>query len=126
MDILQKPVAESTQQMQAILEEKTKRANVLEAMLDVYENKHQTINGLLTCKRQQLEGLVKAYTGATSVELMFENDGGCGCTASGPKVLDVESILVTVNGKSFDFRFGFNDAYADMVRNGINLKQVIA
>lgn len=126
MDILQKPVAESTQQMQAILEEKTKRANVLEAMLEIYENKHQTINGLLTCKRPQLEGLVKAYTGATSVELMFENDGGCGCIASGPKVLDIESILVTVDGKSFDFRFGFNDAYADMVRHGVNLKQVIA
>ena len=97
-------------------------------MLEVYENKHQTINGLLTCKRLQLEGLVKAYTGATSVELLFENDGGCGCgcMASGPKILDIESILVTVGGKSFDFRFGFNDAYADMVRHGVNLKQVIA
>ena len=126
MDILRKPIAESTQQMQAILEEKTKRADVLEAMLEVYENKHQTINGLLTCKCQQLEGLVKAYTGATSVELMFENDGGCGCVAGSPKVLDIESIIVNVNGKSFDFRFGFNDAYADMVRHGVNLKQVIA
>ncbi len=126
MEVLQKPVAESTQQMQAILKEKTKRANVLEAMLEIYENKHQTINGLLTCKHQQLEGLVKAYTGATSVELLFEDDGGCGCIASGPKLLDVESIIVNVGGKSFDFRFGFNDAYADMVRHGVNLKQVIA
>ena len=126
MEVLQKPVAESTQQMQAILEEKTKRANVLEAMLEIYENKHQTINGLLTCKHQQLESLVKAYTGATSVELMFENNDGCGCVASGPKILDIESIIVNVGGKSFDFRFGFNDAYADMVRHGVNLKQVIA
>ena len=76
--------------------------------------------------RKQLEDLVKAYTNATSVELMIENDGGCGCTLSSPKIIDVDSIIVTVAGKSYDFRFGFNDAYADMVRHGINLKQVIA
>lgn len=119
-------VEQERQRLQEILVEKTKRACILEAMLSIYESKHQIINNLLTCKRKQLEDLVKAYTNATSVELMIENDGGCGCTASAPKIIDVESILVTVGGKSYDFRFGFNDAYADMVRHGINLKQVIA
>lgn len=119
-------VEQERQRLKEILDEKTKRACILEAMLGIYESKHQIINNLLTCKPKQLEGLIKAYTNATSVELMIENAGGCGCTVSGPKVIDVESILVTVGGKSYDFRFGFNDAYADMVRHGINLKQVIA
>ena len=122
----QQQVEQERKHLKEILDEKTKRAGILEAMLGIYESKHQTINNFLTCKQRQLEELVKAYTNATAVELMFENDGGCGCTASGPKIIDVESILVTVGGKSYDFRFGFNDAYADMVRHGINLKQVIA
>lgn len=119
-------VEKEREHLKEILDEKTKRACVLEAMLGIYESKHQIINNLLTCKQKQLEELIKAYTNATSVELMIENVGGCGCTASGPKIIDVESILVTVGSKSYDFRFGFNDAYADMVRHGINLKQVIA
>jgi hypothetical protein len=112
--------------LREILDEKTKKASILEAMLEIYKSKHQTINGLLTCKERQLESLIKAYTNATSVELMSENMGGCGCSASAPKIIDIESIIVTVGGKAFDFRFAFNDAYADMLRHGINLKQFIA
>ena len=129
MEVLVKAPADDQQEQQRlreVLNEKTKRAHILEAMLEIYENKHQVINNQLTCRRKQLEDLVRAYTGASSVELMIENEGGCGCTASAPKVIDIESIIVTVGGKSFDFHFGFNDAYVDMVRHGINLKQVIA
>lgn len=129
MEVLTNAPANEQQEqlrLREVLNEKTKRAHILEAMLEIYENKHQIINNQLTCKRKQLEELVKAYTGASGVELMIENEGGCGCTASAPKVIDIESIIVTVGGKSFDFRFGFNDAYADMVRHGINLKQCIA
>lgn len=127
MEVLAKaPSADIEQKrLRDILEEKTKKASVLEAMLEIYKGKHQIVNGLLTCRYKQLESLVKAYTNATAVDLMIEDEGGCGCSASAPKIIDIESILVTVNGKSFDFRFGFNDAYADMVRHGINLKQVI-
>ena len=111
--------------LQEILDEKTKRAEILESMLDVYENKHQTINGLLTCRQKQLEQLIHAYCGAEKIELMFEPIN-CGCSGGSQKLIDIESILVTLNGKTVDFRYGFNDAYADMVRHGINLKQVLA
>ena len=111
--------------LQEILSEKTKRAEILESMLDIYENKHQTVNGLLTCRQKQLEQLIHAYCGAENIELMFEPIG-CGCTGNSQKLIDIESILVTINGKTVDFRYGFNDAYADMVRHGINLKQVLA
>ena len=111
--------------LREILSEKVKRTEILESMLDVYENKHQTINGLLTCKQKQLEQLINAYCGAEKIELMFEPIS-CGCTGGSQKLIDIESILVTVNGKTVDFRYGFNDAYADMVRHGINLKQVLA
>lgn len=113
------------QRLQEILSEKTKRAEILESMLDVYENKHQTINGLLTCKQKQLEQLIHAYCGAEKIELMFEPIS-CGCSGNSQKLIDIESILVTVRGKTVDFRYGFNDAYADMVRHGINLKQILA
>lgn len=129
MDINQKSQQQAEQEqkrLKEILDEKTKRADILEAMLGIYEGKHQIINNLLTCKQKQLEGLVKAYTNATAVELIIEDNGGCGCIASEPKIIDIESILVTIGGKSYDFRFGFNDAYADMVRHGVNLKQIIA
>ena len=111
--------------LQEILSEKTKRAEILESMLDVYENKHQTINGLLTCRQKQLEQLIHAYCGAEKIELMFE-PVNCGCTGNSQKLINVESILVTLNGRTVDFRYGFNDAYADMVRHGINLKQILA
>ena len=111
--------------LQILFNEKTKRAEILESMLDVYENKHQTINGLLTCRQKQLEQLIHAYCGADKIELIFEPIS-CGCTGGSQKLIDIESILVTVNGKTVDFRYGFNDAYADMVRHGINLKQILA
>ena len=111
--------------LQEILSEKTKRAEILESMLDIYENKHQTVNGLLTCRQKQLEQLIHAYCGAENIELMFEPIG-CGCNGNSQKLIDIESILVTINGKTVDFRYGFNDAYADMVRHGINLKQILA
>ena len=111
--------------LQEILSEKTKRAEILESMLDVYENKHQIINGLLTCRQKQLEQLIHAYCCAEKIELMFEPIN-CGCSGGSQKLIDIESILVTVNGKTVDFRYGFNDAYADMVRHGINLKQILA
>ncbi len=113
------------ERLQEILSEKTKRAEILESMLDVYENKHQMVNGLLTCKQKQLEQLIHAYCGAEKIELMFEPIN-CGCSGSSQKLIDIESILVTVNGKTVDLRYGFNDAYADMVRHGINLKQILA
>ena len=111
--------------LQEILIEKTKRAEILESMLDVYEHKHQTVNGLLTCRQKQLEQLIHAYCGAEKIELMFEPIN-CGCTGGSKKLIDIESILVTLKGRTVDFRYGFNDAYADMVRHGINLKQILA
>ena len=126
MDILppQTPAVDQAR-LRGILDKKTKRANILECMLEIYENKHHIINGLLTCRRPQLERIVRAYTDADGVELMLEPIG-CGCVASGPKLLPIESIIVTIKGKAFDFRCGFNNAYADIVRHGINLKQIIA
>ena len=113
------------ERLQELLREKTKRAEVLESMLDIYENKHQAVNGLLTCKQKQLEQLIHAYCGAEKIELMFEPIS-CNCTGNSQKLIDIESILVTVRGKTVDFRYGFNDAYADMVRHGVNLKQILA
>ena len=113
------------ERLQEILSEKTKRAEVLESMLDVYENKHQMVNGLLTCRQKQLEQLIHAYCGAEKIELIFEPIN-CSCAGNSQKLIDIESILVTLKSKTVDFRYGFNDAYADMVRHGINLKQVLA
>ena len=113
------------ERLQEILSEKTKRAEILESMLDVYENKHQSVNGLLTCRQKQLEQLIHAYCGAEKIELIFEPIS-CGCAGNSQKLIDIESILVTINSRTIDFRYGFNDAYADMVRHGINLKQVLA
>lgn len=126
MDILppQTPAVDQAR-LRSILDEKTKRANILECMLDIYENKHHIVNGLLTCRRPQLEHIVKTYTNADDVELILEPIE-CSCFASGPKLLPIESIIVTISGKAFDFRCGFNNAYADMARHGINLKQIIA
>lgn len=113
------------ERLQELLREKTKRAEILESMLDVYENKHQMVNGLLTCRQKQLEQLIHAYCGAEKIELIIEPIN-CGCTGNSQKLIDIESILVTLKGKTIDFRYGFNDAYADMVRHGINLKQILA
>ena len=111
--------------LQEILNERTKRTEILEAMLNVYENKHQRINGMLTCKQGQLKQLISAYCGAESVELILE-PSNCGCTIGSQKMIDIESIIVTVRGRTVDLRYGFNDAYTDMVRHGINLTQIIA
>ena len=112
------------ERLEVALMEKTRRANILESLLGIYENKHQIINRQVTCKQRQLEQLVRAYCNADEVEILFE-PLDCGCILSAPKMLDIESILVTKNGKTIDFKYGYNDAYADLVRHGINLKQAM-
>lgn len=121
------PTVEEQQErerLQAILREKTKRASILEAMLNIYENKHQCINNQLVCRHKQLEELVRAYTGADGVEIIAKPQS-CGCLAQAPKLMNIESIFVTTGGKTYELKYAFNDAYADMLRHGISMKQVL-
>ena len=111
------------ERLQNILNEKTKRAGILEAMLEIYENKHQCINDQLVCRQQQLEELVRAYTGAERVEIIA-NPRTCGCFGQAPKIMDIDNIFVSSGGKTYELKYAFNDAYADMLRHGISLKQV--
>jgi hypothetical protein len=111
--------------LQGILDAKIKRAKILEAMLEIYENKHWIVDGLLTCKQPQLARLIRAYCGAEAVEITLEPPA-CGCTLRASSLMDIKSIFITTGGKTVDFRYGFNETYIEMVRHSINLTQVIA
>lgn len=114
---------EENEQMRRLLQEKTRDADVLEALLDIYKNKHKIINGLLVCQYNQLIQLVKAQCGADKVEIITDEEGGC--TIKKRRFVNVESIVVNVNGKSYDFRYGFPDQYATLARHGVDIKRVL-
>ena len=114
---------EEHERMLRLLQEKTREVAVLEALLEIYKNKHKINNGLLVCHYNQLIQLVKAQCAADKVEIITNEEGGCTIKKHG--VIDIESIIVEVNGKSYDFRYGFPEQYATLVRHGVDMKKVL-
>lgn len=98
------------------------RNRMLELLLSVYEDNPLRINNYLVCKSKTLMELIKNLTYADKVELLVDEDSGCtGCT-SNAKYINIEKILITREGKSTEFKHGFNDVYTELIRHGISLK----
>ena len=80
----------------------------LETLLIEYQSKPLIIKGSLICKAKNLMNLVKIACQADKVELILNQDISCtSCTDT--KYTYVSSILVTKDGKTQEFKYGFND-----------------
>ena len=96
----------------------------LETLLIEYQSKPLIIKGSLICKAKNLMNLVKIACQADKVELILNQDISCtSCTDT--KYTYVSSILVTKDGKTQEFKYGFNDIYSKFLKFGISTKIVL-
>lgn len=107
----------------ADIAQKEKQIEILELLLQIYEHNPLIVNSLVVCKAQDLMQLIKLITDAEKVEIMLDADKTCQCSQS--KFSYIESIFVTKDGKSVDFKYGFNDKYTLLVKHAISLKVVV-
>lgn len=103
--------------------QKEKQIEILELLLNIYENNPLIVNSLVICKAQDLMQLIKLITDADKVELMLDADKSCSCSSS--KFTYVDSIFVTREGKTVDFKLAFNDKYTLLLKHAISLKAVV-
>ena len=115
--------AERDIDLTADIAQKEKQIEILELLLQIYENNPLIVNSLVVCKANDLMQLIKLITDAEKVEIMLDADKTCQCSQS--KFSYIESIFVTKDGKSVDFKYGFNDKYTLLVKHAISLKVVV-
>lgn len=115
--------AERDIDLTADIAQKEKQIEILELLLQIYEHNPLIVNSLVVCKAQDLMQLIKLITDAEKVEIMLDTDKTCQCSQS--KFSYIESIFVTKDGKSVDFKYGFNDKYTLLIKHSISLKVVI-
>ena len=121
-EVPQPAAAERDIDLTVDIAQKEKQIEILELLLNIYENNPLIVNSLVICKAQDLMQLIKLITDADKVEIMLDSDKTCQCSQS--KFSYIESIFVTKEGKAVDFKYGFNDKYTLLVKHAISLKVV--
>ena len=106
------------------IEDQSKQIEFLETLVQEYQNKPVIVKGLLLCKAKSLMNLVKLATESEKVELVLDHDISC-TSCTGQEYTYVSSILVTKNGKTQEFKIGYNEVYSKFLKYGINTKIVL-
>lgn len=104
----------------ADIADKDAQIEVLEALLSCYENNPLIINKYVVCKYETLMNIIKTLTGGEKVEFSLDEDRTCTCCNS--KYIYISKIFVTKDGKSQEFKHGWNEKYSLLQRHGISLK----
>ena len=107
------------------LDELDKQNQFLKMIIEMYENNPLKVNAYVICESKLLMDMIKLLTGCEKVELVLDEDVGCGgCVASSGKIIYVSKILVTKGGKTEDLKYAYNDIYSQFIKYGISLKMV--
>ena len=107
------------------LDELDKKNRFLEMLVEMYENNPLKVNSYIVCESKLLMEMIKLLTGCQKVELVLNEDIGCGgCGASLGKIIYVSKILVTKDGKTEDLKYAYNDIYSQFIKYAISLKMV--
>ena len=102
-----------------------KRNKFLEMVIEMYENNPMKVNSYVVCESKLLMDMIKLLTECDKVELVLNNDIGCSGCSGKDKFIYVAKILITKDGKTEDFKYGYNEMYTQFVKFGISLKIVV-
>ena len=114
------PVQERDIDLTVDIADKDAQIEVLEALLSCYENNPLIINKFVVCQYETLMNIIKVLTGAEKVEFSLDEDKSCTCCNS--KYIYISKIFVTKDGKTQEFKHGWNEKYSLLQRHGISLK----
>ena len=108
------------------IDELEKKNQFLEMLVEMYETNPLKINSYVVCKSSLLMNMIKLLTECDKVDLVIDDsDIGCGCSASNTKILKIDKILITIDDKTEEFKYKYNDIYTQFVKYGISLKLTI-
>lgn len=102
-----------------------KRNKFLEMVIEMFENNPIRVNSYVVCESKLLMDMIKLLTECDKVELVLNNDIGCSGCSGKDKFIYVAKILITKDGKTEDFKYGYNEMYTQFVKYGISLKIVV-
>ena len=105
------------------IDELEKKNQFLEMLVEMYETNPLKINSYVVCKSSLLMNMIKLLTECDIVDLVIDDsDIGCGCSASNTKILKIDKILITIDDKTEEFKYKYNDIYTQFVKYGVSLK----
>ena len=109
--------------LSAEIEDIEKKNQFLELVIEMYETNPLKINSYVVCKSSLLMNMIKLLTECEKVDLVIDDsDVGCGCGASSAKILKIDKILVTKDGKTEELKYCYNNIYTEFIKYGISLK----
>ena len=114
------PIQERSIDLTEDLADKDAQIEVLEALLSCYENNPLIINKFVVCQYNTLMNIIKVLTAAEKVEFSLDEDKSCTCCNS--KYIYISKIFVTKEGRSQEFKYGYNEKYSLLQKHGISLK----
>lgn len=95
----------------------------LELIIEMYTDNPLKINSYVVCKSSLLMNMIKLLTNCDKVDIVLDNDEvGCGCVANTSKLIKIDKILITKDGKTEELKYCYNNIYTEFIKYGISLK----
>ena len=95
----------------------------LELLVEMYADNPLKINSYVICKSSLLMNMIKLLTGCEKVDFVLaDEEVGCGCSASPSKLIKIDKILVTKDGKTEELKYAYNNIYTEFIKYAISLK----
>ena len=84
-------------------------------VIEMFENNPIRVNSYVVCESKLLMDMIKLLTECDKVELVLNNDIGCSGCSGKDKFIYVAKILITKDGKTEDFKYGYDEMYTQFV-----------
>ena len=95
----------------------------LELIIEMYTDNPLKINSYVVCKSSLLMNMIKLLTNCDKVDIVLDNDEvGCGCGVNTSKLIKIDKILITKDGKTEELKYCYNNIYTEFIKYGISLK----
>ena len=100
-----------------------KKNRFLELLVEMYSENPLKVNSYVVCKSGTLMSMIKLLTECDKVDFVLDDyEVGCGCSASTAKLIKIDKILVTKDGRTEELKYCYNDIYTEFIKYGISLK----
>ena len=107
----------------AELDSLEKKNRFLELLVEMYSENPLKVNSYVVCKSGTLMSMIKLLTECDKVDFVLDDyEVGCGCSASTAKLIKIDKILVTKDGRTEELKYCYNDIYTEFIKYGISLK----
>lgn len=100
-----------------------KKNRFLELLVEMYSENPLKVNSYVVCKSGTLMSMIKLLTECDKVDFVLDDyEVGCGCSASTAKLIKIDKILVTKDGRTEELKYCYNDIYTEFIKYGLSLK----